>query len=182
MTRRHLSEYTHIEAELDFINFNDLLEHLELVMCKVLEITMADPVVEQYIKDLNPEFKMPERPFKRMKYSEAIEWLNEHNIPNEDNEPHKFGDDIAEAAERRMTDIINRPIFLTHFPAEIKAFYMLKDKDDARVTESVDCLMPGVGEIVGGSMRMDDYDELMAAFAREQIDPAAYYWYTDQRK
>ncbi|PSN64260.1 asparaginyl-tRNA synthetase [Corynespora cassiicola Philippines] len=182
LTRRHLSEYTHIEAELDFINFNDLLEHLELVMCKVLEITMADPVVEQYIKDLNPEFKMPERPFKRMKYSEAIEWLNEHNIPNEDNEPHKFGDDIAEAAERRMTDIINRPIFLTHFPAEIKAFYMLKDKDDARVTESVDCLMPGVGEIVGGSMRMDDYDELMAAFAREQIDPAAYYWYTDQRK
>ncbi|USP75227.1 Asparagine--tRNA ligase, cytoplasmic [Curvularia clavata] len=182
LTRRHLAEYTHIEAELDYINFDDLLTHLEEVMCRVLDVTMADPVVKQYIMDLNPEFKLPERPFKRMKYQEAIDWLVEHNIPNEDGEPHKFGDDIAEAAERRMTDIINRPIFLTHFPTEIKAFYMLKDKEDPRVTESVDCLMPGVGEIVGGSMRMDNFDELMAAFAREQIDPSAYYWYTDQRK
>ncbi|KAJ4320566.1 hypothetical protein N0V94_003324 [Neodidymelliopsis sp. IMI 364377] len=182
LTRRHLAEYSHIEAELDYINFDDLLCHLEEVMCRVLETTMSDPLIKQYIMDLNPEFKMPERPFMRMKYQEAIDWLVEHEIPNEDGEPHKFGDDIAEAAERRMTDIINRPIFLTHFPTAIKAFYMLKDENDPRVTESVDCLMPGVGEIVGGSMRMDDYDELMAAFAREQIDPAAYYWYTDQRK
>ncbi|KAF2268454.1 asparaginyl-tRNA synthetase [Lojkania enalia] len=182
LTRRHLAEYTHIEAELDFITFDDLLDHLELVMCRVLEVTMADPVIKQYIIDLNPEFQMPERPFKRMKYSEAIDWLVEHNIPNEDGEPHNFGDDIAEAAERRMTDIINRPIFLTHFPVEIKAFYMQKDKEDLRVTESVDCLMPGVGEIVGGSMRMDNNEELLAAFARENIDPSAYYWYTDQRK
>jgi asparaginyl-tRNA synthetase len=182
LTRRHLAEYTHIEAELDYINFDDLLTHLEEVMCRVIEVTMSDPVIKQHITDLNPEFTMPERPFKRMKYQDAIDWLVEHNIPNEDGETHKFGDDIAEAAERRMTDIINRPIFLTHFPTEIKAFYMLKDAADPRVTESVDCLMPGVGEIVGGSMRMDNYDELMAAFAREQIDPAAYYWYTDQRK
>ncbi|KAJ4375057.1 hypothetical protein N0V83_002137 [Neocucurbitaria cava] len=182
LTRRHLAEYTHIEAELDYVHFDDLLTHLEEVMCRVLEVTMSDPVIKQHIMDLNPEFQVPERPFMRMKYQDAIDWLVEHNIPNEDGEPHKFGDDIAEAAERRMTDIINRPIFLTHFPAEIKAFYMLRDKEDARVTESVDCLMPGVGEIVGGSMRLDNYDELMAAFAREQIDPAAYYWYTDQRK
>ncbi len=171
LTRRHLAEYTHIEAELDYINFDDLLNHLEEVMCRVLEVTMSDATIKQYIMDLNPEFKMPERPFKRMKYQDAIDWLVEHNIPNEEGEPHKFGDDIAEAAERRMTDIINRPIFLTHFPTAIKAFYMLKDKDDARVTESVDCLMPGVGEIVGGSMRIDQYDELMAAFGREEIDP-----------
>ena len=182
LTRRHLSEYTHVEAELDFITFDDLLTHLEQVMCRVLEITMSDPVIAKYIKDLNPEFEMPSRPFKRMKYSEAIDWLVAHDIPNEEGQPHSFGDDIAEAAERRMTDIINRPIFLTHFPVEIKAFYMQKDKDDKRVTESVDCLMPGVGEIVGGSMRMDDYDELMAAYKREGIDPKPYYWYTDQRR
>jgi asparaginyl-tRNA synthetase len=182
LTRRHLAEYTHIEAELDFITFDDLLDHLELVMCRVLEVALADPVTKAHVLALNPEFKMPERPFKRMKYADAINWLVEHEIPNEEGEPHKFGDDIAEAAERRMTDIINRPIFLTHFPVEIKAFYMQKDKEDPRVTESVDCLMPGVGEIVGGSMRMYDYNELMAAFKRENIDPAAYYWYTDQRK
>ncbi|KAF2157820.1 asparaginyl-tRNA synthetase [Myriangium duriaei CBS 260.36] len=182
LTRRHLSEYTHVEAELDFISFDDLLDHLELVMCRVLELALSDPVIRKYIYDLNPEFKVPERPFKRMRYSDAIDWLVEHNIPNEEGQPHKFGDDIAEAAERRMTDIINRPIFLTHFPVEIKAFYMQKDKEDPRVTESVDVLMPGVGEIVGGSMRMDDYDELMAAYDREGIDPKPYYWYTDQRR
>ena len=182
LTRRHLSEYTHIEAELDFITFDDLLDHLELVMSRVVEIVLANPQMAKLIHELNPSFKAPERPFKRMKYSDAIEWLVKHDIKNEDGETHKFGDDIAEAAERKMTDIINRPIFLTHFPIEIKAFYMKKDPSDLRVTESVDCLMPGVGEIVGGSMRMEDYDELMTAYDREGIDPAPYYWYTDQRK
>ncbi len=182
LTRRHLSEYTHIEAELDFINFDDLLVHLELVMSKVVELALADPKIRKLVYDLNPEFKVPERPFMRMRYSDAITWLREHDIPNEEGKPHEFGDDIAEAAERKMTDTINRPIFLTHFPVAIKAFYMKKDPQDLRVTESVDCLMPGVGEIVGGSMRMDDYEELMAAYGREGIDPKPYYWYTDQRK
>ncbi|KAL4974494.1 hypothetical protein BDW66DRAFT_86386 [Aspergillus desertorum] len=182
LTRRHLSEYTHIESELDFIEFTDLLDHLEAVICRVLEIVLADPVAKPIIEQLNPDFQMPSRPFLRMKYSDAIEWLRKHEIPNEEGKPHEFGDDIAEAAERKMTDIINRPIFLTHFPAEIKAFYMKKDPEDRRVTESVDVLMPGVGEIVGGSMRMDDWDELMAAYKHEGMDPSPYYWYTDQRK
>lgn len=182
LTRRHLSEYMHIEAELDFITFNDLLDHLEEVICRVLDLTLADPATAGYIKQLNPDFKKPSRPFRRMRYSEAIEWLREHDIPNEEGQPHQFGDDIAEAAERKMTDMINQPIFLTHFPAEIKAFYMKKDAEDRRVTESVDVLMPGVGEIVGGSMRMDDWEELMNAYKNEGMDPAPYYWYTDQRK
>ncbi|KAI5863080.1 asparaginyl-tRNA synthetase [Durotheca rogersii] len=184
LTRRHLSEYTHIEAELDYINFGELLDHLEEVICRVIDIVLADPATAAHLKDLNPTFEKPSRPFLRMKYSDAIDWLNAQDppIPNEEGNPHVFGDDIAEAAERRMTDIINRPIFLTHFPVEIKAFYMKKDPSDLRVTESVDCLMPGVGEIVGGSMRMEGYQELLDAYKRQGIDAKDYYWYTDQRK
>ncbi|CAF9904857.1 MAG: hypothetical protein GOMPHAMPRED_002967 [Gomphillus americanus] len=189
LTRRHLSEYTHIEGELDFITFEDLLVHLEELICKVIEHTLEDEEVAKVIPVLNSEleieanrFKVPTRPFLRMRYSDAIEWLNKEDIKTDEGLPHVFGDDIAEAAERKMTDIIGRPIFLTHFPVEIKAFYMKKDAADPRVTESVDVLMPGVGEIVGGSMRIDDYEELLAGYKREGIDPTPYYWYTDQRR
>ncbi|CAG9986698.1 unnamed protein product [Clonostachys byssicola] len=182
LTRRHLSEYTHIEAELDFITFDDLLGHLEHVICRVIDLTLEDPVAAEAIKKYNPDFVKPARPFMRMRYADAIEWLREKGIKNEEGNDHTFGDDIAEAAERKMTDEINRPIFLTHFPTEIKSFYMQKAEDDKRVTESVDCLMPGVGEIVGGSMRIWDYEELMAGYKREGIDPTGYFWYTDQRK
>jgi asparaginyl-tRNA synthetase len=188
LTRRHLSEFTHLEAELDFISFDDLLDHLETVITRVIDITLSDPVIGAYVKEFNPKFVKPTTPFKRVRYADAITWLNEHNILNEDVEdgeqprPHVFGDDIAEAAERKMTDILNVPIFLTHFPAEIKAFYMKKDATDKRVTESMDVLMPGVGEIVGGSMRIDDYEELMAAFKKYEIPSEPYYWYIDQRR
>lgn len=184
LTRRHLSEYTHVEAELDFIDFPDLLEHLEEIICRVIDAVLEDAEMAAFLQELNPDFKKPQRPFLRMKYTDAIEWLNKQDPPivNEEGNQHVFGDDIAEAAERRMTDIINRPIFLTHFPTEIKAFYMKKDPSDPRVTESVDCLMPGVGEIVGGSMRMEGYEELMAAYEKQGIPAKDYYWYTDQRK
>ncbi|EMG47574.1 DED81 Asparagine--tRNA ligase [Candida maltosa Xu316] len=181
-TRRHLSEYTHIEAELVFITFEDLLQHLEKLLTKTVQYVLEDPIAGPIVKQLNPDFQPPKAPFRRMEYIEALDWLNEHGIPNEDGEKFKFGDDIAEAAERKMTDTINEPILLTRFPVEIKSFYMQKCQDDPRVTESVDVLMPNVGEITGGSMRIDDHDELVAAIKRENLDLDSYYWFTDVRK
>lgn len=181
-TRRHLSEYTHIEAELGFLTFDDMLDHIERVICGTIDKLLANPTLSALIKELNPDFVPPSRPFMRMKYESALDWLNEHEIPNEEGKKFTFGDDIAEAAERKMTDAIGVPIFLTQFPVEIKSFYMKKVKGDPRVTESVDVLMPNVGEITGGSMRIDDTEELLAGFKREGINPEPYYWFVDQRK
>ncbi|KAH9912590.1 asparaginyl-tRNA synthetase, partial [Amylocystis lapponica] len=200
-TRRHLSEYTHLEAELAFITFDDLMDHIESVICDVVDRLLAAPGTAALIKQLNPNFSAPARPFMRLSYVDAIMWLNEHGIQHEAEDAdgnvirdaqgnpqivdHAVGDDIAEAAERRMTDILGTPVFLHGFPAELKAFYMKKMPQQGAgpvCTESCDLLMPGVGEIVGGSIRISDIDEILAAYKREGIDPATYYWYTDQRK
>lgn len=163
---------------------------------------LADPASAALIKQVNPSFTAPARPFLRMSYIDAIKWLNEHGIqhPEEDADgnavlgadgqvklvDHAVGDDIAEAAERQMTDILGVPMFLYGFPKELKAFYMKRMPKDTEegptFTESCDLLMPGVGEIVGGSMRISDAQELLEAYKREGIDPEPYYWFTDQRK
>ena len=163
---------------------------------------MANPIASALIKQLNPNFVAPKRPFLRLSYVDAIKWLVERGIkrPDEDAEgnvikdeqgnpvmvDHVLGDDIAEAAERQMTDILAQPVFLYGFPKELKAFYMKAMPGTGEgglvYTESCDLLMPNVGEIVGGSMRISDIDELLAGYKRVGIDAAPYYWFTDQRK
>lgn len=127
------------------------------------------------VYDLNPKFKAPKWPFWRMNYSDAIEWLREHDVKKEDGMFYEF-------RERLMTDTVNDSILLCRFPVEIKPFYMQRCPEDPRLTESVDVLMPNVGEIVRGSMRSWDSEEILEGYEREGIDPTPYYWYTDQRK
>jgi len=191
--RRHLAEFTHFEGELGFITFTELLTLLEEMVSGVTEriIAKAGPL----LRHVNPHFVAPSEPFLRMDYEEAIRYLNEHQIyKDEDTKaPFVLGDDIPEAPERRLTDAIGRPILLCRFPAKLKSFYMQaidQDEEESKangddpivLTESVDLLLPGVGEVIGGSMRTWDHDKLMAGYAREGIDPTDYYWYTDLRK
>ncbi|CAE6507140.1 unnamed protein product [Rhizoctonia solani] len=186
-TRRHLSEFTHLEAELAFITFDDLMGHIEAVICDTVDTLLEDSKMAELVYQLHPKFEKPKRPFMRMNYKDAIKYLVEHGIKRKDDETgelidHVVGDDIAEAAERQMTDQLNVPIFLYGFPKELKSFYMKKIPGDEAFTESCDLLMPNVGEIVGGSMRIADIQELLEGYKREGIDPAPYYWFTDQRK
>eukprot|EP00760_Papus_ankaliazontas_P018601 PhM_4_TR17554/c1_g1_i1/m.55217/K01893/NARS, asnS; asparaginyl-tRNA synthetase len=195
-TRRHLSEFTHVEAEFPNISFEDLLTFLENMMVDVMARVFADvgDLIAQHNKealvspDADPKKPeswkiMPKLPFARMNYTDAIKFLNDNNIINPETEKHfAFGDDITDKSEREMVALIGKPVLLMRFPAEMKAFYMSKCEEDRTLTESVDVLMPGVGETVGGSMRIWDYEELLAAYKKQELDPTPYYWYTDQRK
>lgn len=180
-TRRHLAEYTHVEAERGFISFNQLLETIEDLIVDLVDRVMTDPIASEIVKEMNPDFKPPRAPFKRMDYADAIKYLKDNDIKKETGEYYEFGEDIPELPERKMTDQINEPIMLCKFPAGIKAFYMSKCEEDRNLTESVDVLLPGVGEIVGGSMRINNHDELLEAYKKEKLDPKPYYWYNDQR-
>ncbi|OHT08421.1 asparaginyl-tRNA synthetase family protein [Tritrichomonas foetus] len=183
-TPRHLTEFTHIEAEYGFINFDQLMDRIEDLVFDVIDKLVNGPMGE-IIKKRNPNFVQPKKPFKRITYIEAIQYCNDHKIlkdPEHPDEPFVYGDDIPELAERTMVDMIGVPTFMTCFPAEMKAFYMKKCEHDRRLTESCDLLVPGVGEVVGGSMRMEQVDELLAAYEANQLNPDPYYWYVDQRR
>lgn len=187
-TRRHLAEFHHLEAERPFVTFDQLLdsiEHLVVdVVDRVIEKTKGMEDLLMRATDGKPIKKL-EKPFLRMTYEDAVKYCREHNIyKDEETKTHfEFGDDIPEKPERQMTDEIGRPIMLCRFPASLKAFYMQKCDDDRRVTESVDVLLPGVGEVVGGSMRMYKAEELEAAYKNEDgADASNYGWYTDQRR
>ncbi|EJW01657.1 hypothetical protein EDEG_03801 [Edhazardia aedis USNM 41457] len=218
-TSRHLSEYTHIEAELSFISFKDLLDEIEMMVKEVLRGFFAAMFSEITLLDKEFEFdfeKCINSRFIRLPYKNAIKILRKNEIykDKEQKIPYQYGDDISDRDEVSLVDILGGyPIFLIHFPAEHKPFYCKQEHDstgesygkteeDAKLdikddivddmeglslklktpTQSVDLLWAGTGEILGGSMRAEKYDDLMEGFEREGIDPSKYYWYTDLRR
>lgn len=181
-TSRHLSEFTHVEAELVDIDFEELLQSVEDLMRNSInrfyDITLED--IKKSIPDFRP-FELSSKPFRRITYSDAIEFFRSKNHLKPDGTSYEFMDDIADASEKLLVEEygMGQPMFITHFPSALKSFYMRKVGD---LTESCDLLFPGIGEIVGGSMRLDNSAELEKAFVREGIDPKAYYWYIDMSK
>jgi len=177
-TRRHLTEYTHIEAEMAWFEFDDLLEFMEDMIIHVYEFLIPNPLIKKF----NLNLQVPKKPFERVSYHKAIDLLREFNIKGETGEFLEYGDDITEGPERALVDTINQPTFLTHFPLGMKPFYMKVNAEDPKIMNAADLLLPGVGEIIGGSQREDDLERLVAGYKREGLDLETYYWYTDQRK
>ncbi|KAG0435874.1 putative asparagine--tRNA ligase, cytoplasmic [Dictyocoela muelleri] len=180
-TTRHIAEYTHVEAELADIVFDDLINEIEQLLTRTMSRFYKE--MKNDILEIYPDFefhKIPDKKFKRISYSDAIKLLNDEKYKKDDGSKFELGDDIPDHAERFLVMKIGDglPVFLTHFPSSQKPFYA-KRADNPDFVEAVDVLFPGIGEIVGGSMRCDDYEELMSGFKREGIDPAPYYWYTD---
>ena len=115
-----------------------------------------------------------------MEQSKLNEILEKHN--DEFDYPVHWGSDLQTEHERYLTEeVFKRPVFVTDYPKEIKAFYM-KLNDDGKTVAAMDCLVPGVGEIIGGSEREADYDKLVAAMHERNMDMSAYGDYLDLRK
>jgi asparaginyl-tRNA synthetase len=202
-TARHLSEYTHVEAEMADIVFEDLLSEIEDLIVHV--VARFRELCRKDILAVFPDYvfpKIPSKPFVRVTYEEAIRSLVEHGdkrpVYREETEagqldddepreveawvPYEMGDDIPDSGEAIIQRRLGKgdPMFLTKFPAHLKSFYMEKCGEDRTYTNSCDLLYPGVGETVGGSMRIHNHDELIEAFKTEGISPGPYKFYTDQ--
>jgi asparaginyl-tRNA synthetase len=177
-TRRHLTEYTHIEAEMPWIDFEDLLDFMEDMIIFVYSEVQTNPIAKKF----DVTWDVPTKPFERVSYEQAIELLREYDIKGETGEYLEYGDEITEGPERTLVDRINKPAFLTHFPTGMKPFYMKINEDNPNIMNAADLLLPNVGEIIGGSQREDDLEVLLKRMKEEDLDPTPYYWYLDQRK
>ncbi len=175
-TRRHLIEFWMIEPEMAFTNHEESLEVQE---------QFVSHVVQSVLKNCRAELETLERDvtkleniqgsFPRITYDEAIEFLKGKgfDIP--------WGDDFGAPHETAIAEAYDKPVFITHYPKDIKAFYMKPDPNRPEVVLCADMIAPeGYGEIIGGSQRIDD-PELMAERFKEHNLGEAYQWYMDLR-
>ena len=178
-TRRHLAEYWHLEAEAAWYTMDDMMkvseELVAYIVSKVLEKNKNE--LEFLKRDLTILKNAVETPYPRIEYDEAIEILQKRGVAIE------WGDDLGADEERELTKEFDRPFFITHFPREIKSFYMKLDRDRPDVVLGFDLLAPeGYGEIIGGGEREDDYNKLLQRIIDEGYTVDDYKWYLDLRK
>lgn len=186
-TSRHAAEFWMIEPEMAFADLNDDMQVAEDMLKYIISYVMEHAKEELTFFNQHIDTGLIERlehvlhsEFGHITYTEAIEILEKNN----DAFQYKvhWGSDLQTEHERYLTEeIFKRPVFVSDYPKEIKAFYM-KLNPDQKTVAAMDCLVPGIGEIIGGSQREDDYDLLLARMKETGLSLDDYAFYTDLRK
>jgi len=185
-TRRHLAEFWMIEPEAAFFDLDDNArlaeDYLKFMVRHVLDTCEEDIaffakwIEESLMKTLT---SVVEKPFERITYTEAIEILSAADADFQ--YPTAWGSDLQSEHEVYLAEqAFDRPVVVTDYPADIKAFYMRANDDNT--VAAMDVLVPGVGEIIGGSQREERLDVLAASIERHGLDPDLYWWYLDLRR
>lgn len=186
-TTRHAAEFWMIEPEMAFMDNNQNMDVAEAMLKYVInyvmenakeEIEFCNQFVDKGLIDRLNHVRNSD--FERVTYTRAIEILKEHE--EKFDVKVEWGMDLQTEHERYLTEqIFKKPIFVTDYPKDIKAFYMKLNPDNKTVA-AMDCLVPGIGEIVGGSQREEDYAKLEKRINELGLDMDSYDWYMDLRK
>ncbi len=186
-TTRHAAEFWMIEPEMAFADLQDNMEIAEGMLKYIIRYVLEHAPEEMAFFNSFIDKGLLERlngvlnsEFAHVTYTEAIRILEENN----DNFDYKvsWGCDLQTEHERYLTEqVYKRPVFVTDYPKEIKAFYMKMNPDNKTVA-AMDCLVPGIGEIIGGSQREDDYDKLLSRMKELGLKEEDYAFYLDLRK
>ena len=186
-TTRHAAEFWMIEPEIAFADLSDDMRLAEDMIKYIIAYVLENAPEEMAFFNQFVDKGLLERlnhvmtsDFGHVTYTEAIELLAPHNDQFE--YPVHWGSDLQTEHERYLTEVIfKRPVFVTDYPKEIKAFYM-KLNPDGKTVAAMDCLVPGIGEIIGGSQREDDYEVLLNRMNELGLKPEDYSFYLDLRK
>jgi len=186
-TQRHAAEFWMIEPEMAFADLTDYMDNAEGLIKYVINTVLAKCPQEMEFFNSFVDTSLLERlhhvagsDFGRVTYTEAVKILEEHN--DEFDYKVEWGTDLQTEHERYLTEkIFKKPIFVTNYPKEIKAFYMRLD-DDGKTVAAADCLVPAIGEIVGGSQREERLDVLEKRMAELGLNKDDYWWYLDLRR
>ena len=186
-TTRHAAEFWMLEPEIAFADLEDDMDLAEDMLKYVINYVMENAPEEMNFFNsfvdkglINRLTNVATSEFARITYTDAIEILKKHNDKFEFKV--SWGIDLQTEHERYLTEeVYKRPVFVTDYPKDIKAFYM-KQNPDGKTVAAVDCLVPGIGEIIGGSQREDDYEKLATRMEELGMKTEDYGFYMDLRK